>query len=389
MQVKLKWMLWLFFWFLLIGNVTHAIDSRPPIVIGATASMEGRYLEPSMMIQKAFQLWVNEVNQRGGLLGRRVKLILYNDKSDGKLTRSLYRKLIEQDKVDLVFSPYSTPLTLVASEVSERHKMLMLAVGAAAEKPWQRGARYLFQLYAPANRQFIGLLDMMAKKNLNTLSILYDDTSDFNIDIMNGVQEWAQLFKMDVLYRQGYQDGQKELRALLAEAKAKDAEGLILAAYPPDCYELIRLLKEIRYQPRVLAMPIAPAHPNFHNNVGAFADQIFGPSQWEPDERIPFPGTRRFVRDFNSFAGHMPSFHAASAYSACKLYEQAITRTQSVDNTKLRDYIAALDTVTVLGRFKVDPSGKQVGHNSFIIQWQKEKKEIVWPYKMQTAQPLF
>ena len=265
----------------------------------------------------------------------------------------------------------------------------MLAAAAAAEKHWQRGARYLFQLYAPANRQFIGLLDLMAKKNLKTLSVLYDATSDFNIDTMHGVQEWAGFFGIDLVYQLGYEDGQKDLPGLLAEVKRKDAKGLVLSAYPPDCYELIRLLKEMRYRPDVLAMPIAPVHPDFQKKVGAMANHIFAPSQWEPDERIPFPGTRRFVEEFKKFAGHLPSFHAASAYAACKLYEQAITRTQSIDNGKLRDYSSALDTGTVLGRFKVDLTGKQIGHNSFIIQWQNGKKEIVWPQKMQTVQPIF
>lgn len=363
--------------------------AAPPIRIGATVSMEGNYSEPSKMIQEAFQFWVDEVNQKGGLLGREIKLILYDDKSDRARTRALYRKLIEEDKVDLVFSPYSTPLTLAASDVSEQHQKLMLAVAAAAEAPWQRNARFLFQLYAPARRQFIGLLDMMAKKKLKSLAVLYDETSAFNLDIVDGIEEWARLFRIDIIHRRGYLDANKELPALLAEVQTKNPEGLILSAYPPDCYELLHLLEEMSYRPAVLAMPIVPAHPDFDKKVGSMSERIFGPSQWEPDERIPFPGTRRFVENFTQFAGHLPSFHAASAYSACQLYEKAITHTQSIEDETLRDYIAALDTVTVLGRFKVDPSGKQVGHNSFIIQWQNGKKQIVWPSKMQTAQPAF
>jgi branched-chain amino acid transport system substrate-binding protein len=387
--MKLRWVLCLFFCFISIAHTADSADDPSPIIIGATVSMEGKYEEPSKMIQEAFHFWVDEVNQKGGLLGRKVKLILYDDKSDKERTKLLYKRLIEQDKVDLVFSPYSTPLTLVASDVSEQHEMMMLAVAAAAEAPWQRGARYLFQLYAPAKRQFIGLMDMMAKKNLKSLAVLYDETSAFNLDIVKGIEKWATLFKIDIVYRKGYREGQKELPALIAEVKTKNANGLVLSAYPPDSYELLRLLREMDYRPTVLGMPIVPAHPDFYKKVGDMADRTFGPSQWEPDERIPFPGTRRFVESFTQFTGHLPSFHAASAYSACKLYEKAISHTQSIENGKLCDYIATLDTVTVLGRFKVDSSGKQVGHNSFIIQWQNGKKEIVWPQKMQTAQPIF
>jgi branched-chain amino acid transport system substrate-binding protein len=351
--------------------------------------MEGKYKEPSDMMQKAFRLWAEEVNQRGGLIGRPLKLLFYNDKSDQDLTRKLYRKLIEQDKVDLVFSPYSTPLTLAASDITEMHEKLMLAVAAASGKPWQRNCRFLFQIYAPADRQFIGVMDMMARKNLKSLSLLYDETSDFNLDIIKGVKEWAARLKIDITYESGYQDSKKQLPELLKAVKALNPKGLVHSAYPPDSYELLRLLDAMQYKPMVLAMPIVPAHPRFQEKVGDIADGILGPSQWEPNERIPFPGSQRFVRDFNDFAGHLPSFHAASAYSACQLYEQAIIHTGSLSDDKLRSYIATLDTATVLGRFKVDASGQQIGHNSFIVQWQNGKKEIVWPDSMQTSRPEF
>ena len=389
MLKRLNLLVWMMILSVLIPAGGAASEPENPIIIGYTGSLEGKYREPSLMGHKAFQLWGRDVNEKGGLLGRKVKLVMYNDKSDKALTKKLYKKLIEKDKAHLLLAPYSTPLTMVASEVSERHGILMLAVAAAAEKPWQQGARNLFQLYAPAKRQFIGVLDMMAKKNLKTVSIIHDNTSSFNRDIAGGVKKWSRIFKIDVVFEQGFSNGKKQLQQIVPRMRDANAHGLIFSGYPPDSYELIRLLKEMDYRPTVLAMPIAPAHPDFEKKVGDMAEGIMGPSQWEPDERIPFPGTLAFIEQFKAFTGHMPSFHSASAYAACQLYEQAIVRTGSIDNNKLRDYIAALDTATVLGRFKVDPSGLQVGHNSFIIQWQDGKKEIVWPKKMQTSLPVF
>ena len=374
---------------LLISNVAIAAGHRQSIVIGSTVSKTGRYAEPSLMIEKAFRIWAKEVNERGGLLGRRVRFILYDDNSDADQTRKLYVRLIEKDKVDFVFSPYSTPLTLAASDVSERHNMLMLAIAASGDKPWQKDARYLFQLYAPAKRQFIGLLDLMAKKNLKSLAVIYDETSDFNVDIFKGIKEWANLFKLKVVFQKGYSGGKASFPGLLKKIRSLNPNAVILSGYPPDSYELLRLLNRLNYRPPVLAMPIAPVHPDFQKRAGPIADRVFSPSQWEPDERVPFPGTRRFVKRFVAVEGHMPSFHAASAYSACQLFEKAVLATGSTSNQKIRDYISALDTVTVLGRFKVDPAGSQIGHNSFIIQWQEGKKEIVWPQKMKTAQPIF
>ncbi|MFT5701595.1 MAG: branched-chain amino acid transport system substrate-binding protein [Desulforhopalus sp.] len=374
---------------ILYSNTAYTVDNGNPVLVGVTGSMEGKYKEPSQMALEAFKYWQEEVNSRGGLLGREVKFIIYDDKSDKELTKKLYTKLIEEDKVDLVFSPTSTPLTISASDVSEKNKKLMLAIATSSGQPWQKNTRYLFQLYAPANRQFIGLLDIMAQKRLKSLALIYNDQSGYTLDMVKGIQKWAKTYKIDIVLEKAYQDSKRDLPKILKEIERTNAQGLINSSYSPDSYELLRLLGNSQYRPTILALPIAPVHPNFQKTVGAIADHVFAPSQWEPDERIPFPGTAKFIEGFKNFAGHMPSYHAASAYSACQLYEQAINKTQTIDNTILRDYVAALDTVTVLGRFKVNPTGMQVGHNSFIIQWQNGKKEIVWPQRRRTAKPVF
>lgn len=368
----------------------HPVDAAEglPLRIGATISLEGQYKEPSLMIQKAFRLWEHEVNQKGGLLGRKVELILYDDKSQVSNVKALYRKLIEEDRVDFVFSPYGTPLTLAASEISENHKLLMLACAASGELIWERGFKYVFGVYALANRYFIGLLDLMARKGYEDVSLVFNEASPFNVGVAEGVKKWAKRFKITVVHEKRYRNGKEELPAIVSHLKAADTGQLIISAYPPDCYHILELMQKMNYKPQVLGMTIAPIHPDFWKKASGMANRVFGPSQWEPDERIPFPGTKKFVSAFESFAGATPSYHAGSAYAACQLYEKAINQTQSLENEKIRNFISSLDTVTVIGRFKVNPEGKQIGHNPIMIQWQNGKKEIVWPSKMQTAEPI-
>jgi branched-chain amino acid transport system substrate-binding protein len=374
---------------LLLAFPMAAAATRPDnIRIGATVSMTGKYAEPSAMIREAFKLWEHEVNARGGLLGRKVDLLLYDDQSDVARVGELYRKLIEDDKVDLVFSPYGTPLTLEASRISEQHGFVMLSCGAAGTGIWQRGFHFVFGVYAPAQRMFIGLLDLMAQNGMNRLSLMYDQSSSFDIDVVKGVREWAAKFKIDLVDEQPYRDGKRQIPSILKRFKEKNAAAVLVSAYPPDDYEVMRILAKMNYKPRVLSLTIAPAQPDFERKAGAIADRVFCPSQWEPDERIPFPGTKQFVQAFTAFTGHLPSYHAGTAYAACQLYEQAIKATRSLDNRRIRDHLASMDTVTVIGRFKVDRTGMQVGQNPIIIQWQNGRKEIVWPRKMQTARPI-
>lgn len=381
-----------FFLILFVSNVFYITttygEEKNPILVGATVSLAGKYAEPSGMIQKGYKLWAKQLNEKGGLLGRQVKLILYDDKSQKELVGSLYEKLIIEDKVDLILSPYGTPLTMIASEISEKHEFTMLACAAAGEKIWDRGYKYIFGVYALADRYFIGFLDLMARNGFESVGIIYENSS-FHISIAKGVKKWAERFDLKINYDFKFEDRKDELSEVLKQVTSKHIDGLIFSAYPLECYKFIDLMKTNNSRPNAIAFTIVPIHPEFNIRVGSFSDKIFGPSQWEPDKRIPFPGTKQFINDFKAFTDGMPSYHATSAYSACQILERSVTHLGLIDQKKIRDYISSFDTVTIMGRFKVDPSGRQIGHNPILIQWQNGKKEIVYPTKMKTSNYLF
>ena len=376
---------------LMFGLIFTAFSSgqagQQPLRIGATVSLEGKYAETSFMIRNAYKLWVEQVNNRGGLLGRRVKLIVYDDKSDTDRVGELYEKLITKDRVDLVLAPYGTPLTLAASEVTERHGYVMVACAAAGEQIWERGYQYIFGMHALSKRYFIGYLDLVARNGIESMAIVFEKSS-FNITAAKGARQWADRFGLGVAFTQGF-DSPQELPGLLQQLVARNVDGLIFSAYPPECYTFLQLMEKAGYRPKAMAFAIAPALPGFHSRVGPFANGVFGPSQWEADKRIPFPGTVNFIDAFMKVSGKTPSYHAGGAYGSCQILEKAIQQTNTFDHKKIRDAIHSLDTVTVTGRFKVDHSGRQIGHNPIIIQWQNGEKEIVYPAQMMTSQPQF
>lgn len=361
-----------------------------PIRIGATISLSGKYVEPSQMIQAGYRLWARQLNDRGGLLGRPVELILRDDQSQEEEVRRHYRDLIEKEAVDLVLSPYGSPLTLVASEISERNGYVMLACAASADILFNRGYHKLFGVYAPARRNYIGLLDLMARHGFKTLAILHEDNA-FNRDVADGTEAWARQFGLQVVLRHGFADSPQDLRAAVDELHQRfpAVDGLLFSAYPPNSYRLIEMLEDLRWRPPVVGQMIVPIHPDFYKRVGQAAEGIFGPSQWEPDQRIPFPGTQKFIQDFQAATGMEPSYHAAAAYTACQIMAMAVTNTGTIDQDALRNFITAMDSVTVIGRFKVDQRGMQIGHNPILIQWQEGAKKIVYPRKLQTAAPQF
>ncbi len=372
---------------LLLSLGAHG-ESLKPIRIGATVSFSGKFSEPSAMVRDGYRLWEKQVNRRGGLMGHPVELVVYDDRSDPETARRLYQQMIDHDHVDLFLSPYGTPLTLQASQVSEAQQMVMLACAASGHAIWNRGYRYVFGMYALADRYFIGMLDLMARQGFDNLAILYEN-SPFNVDAADGAEKWARRFGISVVMRIPFPPGETHLSELIERVSLKNAHGLIVSAYPPEGYRMLELMKKADWRPKALGMTIAPIHPDFYRNAGPIAEGILGPSQWEPDERILPDSAAGHIQNFQAAYGKLPSYHAGSAYASCQILERAITDLHEINHDRLRDYISSLDTVTVIGRFKVDHHGRQVGHNPILVQWQDGKKEIVYPTKMQTAPPRF
>jgi branched-chain amino acid transport system substrate-binding protein len=367
------------------GEPMAAEDS---IEIGTTLSLTGGYSEPSEMIYEAYRLWETQINKNGGLLGRTIELRVIDDTSRPDVSRQGYQQLIEDNDVDLVLSPYSTPITLAASEVTEEHGYVLIACGASGEVLWNRNYSYLFGMYSMARRYFIGFLDLMAREGLETVCIIHENNA-FNRDAAVGASEWATLMGVTVKSTIEFDPEGDRLPHIAEKVKRLQPDGIIACTYPPSGYRFLSLINEIGFKPEALGMTITPVHPSFHEKAGPMAEHVFAPSQWEPNERIPFPGTKRFIRAFKNFTGILPSYHAGSAYAACQILEKAVRKTEGLNHENLRDYIMSLDTVTVIGRFKVDETGMQIGHNPLLIQWQDGKKEIVYPPHMRTAPPEF
>lgn len=368
-----------------IWNVAHG--GQPPIRMGASLSYSGKFAEPSEMIRRGYELWVDQINSRGGLLGRPVKLTIYDDHSEVAKVRAHYRTLLEKDRVDLLLSPCGSPATLAASELSEQRAMVMIACAAASEKVYNRGFQFLFGLYSPADRYCVGFLDLLARNGLNRAAIVYEQ-SPFHESIYDGFRRWADVFGIDVVFMKGFATIEPDFAPIVDKLGARAPDALAFSSYPPEGYAFLNTMQQHGYRPRALFMTITPIHPEFYKKVGAFAEGIFGPSQWEPIESIPFPGSKQFVHDFVQETGRRPSYHASAAYTACRILEHAVETTRSLDHRKLRDFIIRLNTVTIIGRFKVNETGNQVGHNPVLIQWQNAHKEIVYPTKMKTAEPI-
>ncbi len=353
-----------------------------PIVIGAALSLSGSYERFGKNIKQAYELWAEHVNARGGLLGRKVELKIYDDQSEPETGAKLYEKLITDDKVDLLLGPYSTAVTLSVTNVTEKYKVPVLAAGASGAKIWQRGFKYVFGLYSQAPTYSYGALEIAKAQGYKTVAFVNEDTA-FPQDVIKGASARAKELGLEVVFQEQYPKNTTDFSVLVQKLKAKNPDMVVGGTYLPDSTAIVRQAKDANWAPKMWFFTTGPALPEFGKNLGKLAENVMGNTEWEAV--VKAPGVAEFVKAFKEKYGNDPGYHAAGGYAAGEIMEAAVKKAGALEPEKIREALATMEIPTVYGPYKVDATGAQVGKPNFIIQWQNGTRVVVWPDKFANA----
>ena len=387
--------------FVLLGAVVPiSVHAQAPVRIGVSVGISGQYAALGQNQVRGHQLCVKDVNAAGGVIGRKVELIVEDDKSLPKEAVRIYTKLLTQDKVDAVLGPYSSPITEAVADLTERHKMPMIATGAATTSIFKKGRKFIFMLLSPAEAYLEGFVDLAAKRGMKSIALIYEDTL-FPKAIAQGASDLARRRGLQLAMLEPYGKGNTDFKAILAKVKAANPDALAAATYFNDAVAIARHLKELDINPRLFAVTVGGDLPKFYEELGKSAEFVYGATQWEPElvtlragGLVPiarqFPGAREFVEAYHKeYPGADLSYHSAQGYAACQLLVEAIKRAGTTNGEKVRDVLASLDINTIYGAFKVDAEGFQIAHKMLMFQWQDGKKVIVWPEQLAPGRPRF
>jgi branched-chain amino acid transport system substrate-binding protein len=376
-----------------------AAEAQPPIRIGASASLTGIFAVGGQNLHRGYQLCVKHMNEKGGVLGRKLELVLYDDGSDPATAVRLYEKLITQDKVDLVLGPLSSPITDAVANVTEKHKMPMVAFGAATSI-YRKGRKFIFGMHPPAEVFLEGLIDLAAKKGLKTVALINQDDV-FGRAVIQGAIELAKKKGLQVVFADTYPLGNTDFfSAILTKVRAANPDVLGGATRFDDAVAIIRQMKALNVNPRMVGLNNADGL-KFYEVLGRDAEFVYVAAAWVPqlvDLRagglIPiarqYPGAREFVESYRKeFPGADLSYFPAAGYGGCQILVEAFRRAGSLDSEKLRDAILKMDHNTVYGGFRVDRDGFQIGHKALMLQWQDGQKAIVWPEELAAVKARF
>jgi branched-chain amino acid transport system substrate-binding protein len=369
---------------LLGAGTAHAAE---PFRVGLSLGLTGQYALPAGMQKRALELWRDEVNAAGGILGRPVDLVVENDGSDASRARAIYTRFVAGPAVDVLLAPYSSDLTSAVAPIAEDAGVPMLAPGAASDEVYRKGYRNLFGILTPASRYTQGMLRLAYDAGIASVGLLSAEDS-FSRNIAEGTRKWAPFLKLRIAF-----DEPIGSDARLAEAVSrmqKAGVGLVVVAgYMDEALRVRRAVAAAAWTPSAYFATIGPALPDWRTQAGDLAERTFGTSVWEPNDSFAYPRSREFAAAFSKRYGVEPSYQAAAAYAAGEILAAAARQAGSADRDALRESLGNLDLYTVLGRFAVDRTGIQMKRLDMIVQWQNGRKEIVWPAEIRTAAPLF
>ena len=345
-----------------------------PLVIGVTISQTGSATGTAAYVLQGYQRWVGDANHHGGLLGRPVQLRVYDDRSDPQTAAALYRKLITEDKVDLLAGPYASAVSQVVIPVTEEaHRVL---IGQTAATSLFEGTHYAVQGFPQGSTYLPGVADVAKGAGYHTVALLANDAPG-TLEICAGLRARAQALGLTVVLDRSYPRTTTVFGGYAAEARAAGADVVAGCAFLPDSIALARELAAQGVKPKLEVFSIGPTDPTFGASLGPVAEGVLGSTTWWPS--LKTKGNVDFVASYERTFHRTPVYHSAAAYASLQVLAAAVRTAGSLDQDTIRTALGSLQRSTVAGTFRIDASGRQIGYGSYLMQWQGGVQKLVWP----------
>jgi branched-chain amino acid transport system substrate-binding protein len=365
-----------------------------PITVGISLPLTGDFAEPGKGVQEGYEAWAKAVNDKGGLLGRRVELKILDDQSNADRVVADYEQLIGSDKVDLVVGPFSTRLVVPSARVAQEYGMLFVEPAGAAAQVFQQGFKNLFYA-APAvaddhyNHLAEYILALPADKRPKTAAYAAMD-DPFAQGTAYGLKAKLEKAGIRTVVNEVYPPNTTDFGSIAAKIKASGAEILVGGSQYQDGVNLIVALQQLAYQPKLAAFSTAPTNPEFAKAVGNKTEGVLSPTGYSQD--APYPSNKEFVEKFKAQFGKAPEEDQANGYTTGQVVTAAVEAVGCAEQgdcqQKLIDWLHANKVETVVGPLSWDATGKPQGAH-MIQQWIGGDIKIVLPADAKEADLIY
>lgn len=370
----------------LVPGLSAAADKT--LKIGAPLPLTGPLSPEGIKQKNGYDLWAEKVNAAGGIKagGDRYKVeIVYNDyQSNTPRAVQLAEKLITDDKVAFLFSPFGSGATKAASSVSEKYGIPTIAATASSEAVYDQGYKYLFGTFTPNSTLTEPLADIVKARAATVRKVAILARNDlFPLAIGQEMEKSAKKRGLDVVFFEKYAIGTLDHASALTQIRAAQPEWIFATGYINDLILIRKQMADLGIAAPVVTMIAGPAYKEFAEAMGKLAENVTSAAWWHPAVRYKGPDvfgtTEAYNRAFEAKYKTVPDYVEASASACGVILQLAIEKAGGVDPKVVRDALAAMDVTTFYGPVKFGPTGQIVSLKPPVFQLRDGKPVVIYP----------
>jgi branched-chain amino acid transport system substrate-binding protein len=351
----------------LLGLTSGAYaQEAPPIKIGMSMPQTGGLAGGGKASLLGIEIWKDDVNAKGGLLGRKVELVVYDDKSSASETPALYAKLLDVDKVDLVFAPYATvPTAPIMPLMKQRGMLLMGNFSFQVNSKVHHDMWFNNAPWGPADSWATGFLTLGQKAGGKTMALLSAD-QEFAQNLATTAREVAKKLNIPIVFDQAYPPSTAEFSSIIRALNAAKPDIVFVASYPPDSAAILKAVNEIGVGDNVKIFGGAMVGLQFAavmQNLGSLLNGVVNYNTWLPEPSMNFDGTKAFFEKYTKRAVEakvdpLGFYLAPYGYAMGQMIEEAVTATKSLDQKALAKFIRENTHKTIVGPISYAEDGE-------------------------------
>jgi branched-chain amino acid transport system substrate-binding protein len=360
-----------------------AAQAAQPLKIGFGMALTGGLAGNGKAALLAMEIWRDDVNKKGGLLGRPVEFVYYDDQTKPATVPGIYSKLLDVDKVDFVVSGYGTNLIAPALPIVMERKLVLMGLFGLGNNEKLNYARY-FQIQANGPNPSVdwsrGFFEVAAKQNPKPVTLaLVGADAEYPHNALAGARENVKKFGFKIVYDNTYPPSTVDYTPIVRAIKAANPDIVYVASYPPDSAGIIQAAHEVGLRPKLFGGGmIGLQFAALLTKLGSSLNGIINLEFWVPEHTLNFPGITEFLKKYQAQAekagadplGHyLPPF----AYASLQILGQAIEATKGTDQEKVAEYIHAHEFDTMVGKVKFAANGEWARSRILMVQFQNVK----------------
>jgi branched-chain amino acid transport system substrate-binding protein len=366
-------------------------QSGAPIKIGFSMAMTGGLGPNGQSALLAQKIWEEDVNKKGGLLGRPVQLVYYDDQTNPSTVPGIYSKLLDVDKVDLIIGGYGTNMLAPAMPlVIQRKKTFIGLLGLGVNTEFNY-PNYFVMMPTGQNPKVAlteGFFDLAAKQTPKptTVAIVAAD-AEFSRNAADGAKTNAKKHGMKVVYERNYPPATADFAPIVRAIAATNPDLLVICSYPPDSVGMVRAINEIGFRPKMMGgAMVGPQNTAIKTALGPLLNGFVNYDFWLPVPKMMFPGVKELMDKYQARAAAagvdaLGYYMAPLAYAQMQVVEQAVAAAKSTDDAKVADIMRQNTFKTVTGDVKFGKGGEWAESRVLQVQFQNVKSGDVAQFR--------